>query len=33
MVRKLTVERTKEMANKYFNLNNMAKIVLMPEGK
>jgi zinc protease len=33
IVRKLTVERTKELANKYFNFNNLAKIVLMPEGK
>ncbi len=33
MVRKLTVERTKELANKYFNTDNMIKIVLMPEGK
>ena len=31
MVRKLNVARTKELANKYFNLNNMAKLVLMPE--
>jgi len=33
MVRKLSVERTKEMANKYFNLDNMARLVLMPEAK
>lgn len=33
MVRKLTVERTKEMANKYFNTDNMARLVLMPETK
>ncbi|GEO08648.1 M16 family metallopeptidase [Segetibacter aerophilus] len=33
MVRKLTVERTKELANKYFNFDNLTKIVLMPEGK
>lgn len=33
MVRKLTVERTKELANKYFNTNNLIKIVLMPEDK
>ncbi len=32
MVKKLTVARTKEMANKYFNTENMIKIVLMPEG-
>ncbi len=31
MVKKLTVERTKELANKYFNFNNLAKLVLMPE--
>lgn len=33
MVKKLTVDRIKEMANKYFNTENMIKIVLMPEGK
>ena len=33
MVKKLTVERTKELANKYFNPANMIKLVLMPEGK
>ena len=33
MVRKLTVERTKEIANKYFNEDNMVRLVLMPEGK
>lgn len=33
MVKKLTVERIKEMANKYFNTENMIKIVLMPEEK
>ncbi|MCW3106838.1 MAG: peptidase protein [Segetibacter sp.] len=33
MVTKLTVERTKEMANKYFNTDNMARLVLMPETK
>ena len=33
LVKKLTVERTKEMANKYFNTANMIKIVLMPEAK
>ena len=31
MVKKLTVERTKELANKYFNPANMIKLVLMPE--
>jgi zinc protease len=31
LVRKLTVTRTKELANKYFDLNNMAKLVLVPE--
>jgi zinc protease len=33
MVKKLTVERTKEIADKYFNTENMAKLVLMPESK
>ncbi len=33
MVKMLTVERTKELANKYFNTNNLAKLVLMPERK
>ncbi len=33
LVKKLTVERTKELANKYLNTNNMIKIALMPEGK
>ncbi|MCW3112389.1 MAG: peptidase protein [Segetibacter sp.] len=33
MVKKLTVERTKEMANRYFNFDNMVKLVLMPESK
>lgn len=33
MVRKLTVERTKEIANKYFNTDNMIRLVLMPEKK
>ena len=33
MVRKLTVERTKEIANKYFDTDNFAKLVLMPETK
>lgn len=33
LVRKLTVERTKELANKYFDTNNLVKIVLMPEDK
>lgn len=33
MVKKLTVERTKEIANKYFDENNMAKLVLAPENK
>ena len=31
IVKKLTVDRAKEMANKYFNPDNMAKLVLMPE--
>jgi zinc protease len=31
MVKKLTVERTKELANKYFNESNFLQFVLMPE--
>lgn len=31
MARKLTVARTKELANQYFDFNNVAKLVLMPE--
>jgi zinc protease len=31
MVKLLTVERTKELANKYFDPNNVIKLVLMPE--
>ena len=33
MVKKLTVARIKELANKYLNTANEVKIVLMPEGK
>jgi zinc protease len=33
LVKKLTVERTKELANKYFDMNNVVKLVLMPENK
>lgn len=33
IVRKLTVERTKELANKYFDDQNMIKLILMPEDK
>lgn len=33
MVKKLTVARTKELANKYLNTDNEVKLVLMPEGK
>jgi len=33
MVKKLTVARTKELANKYLNTDNEAKLVLMPENK
>jgi zinc protease len=33
MVKKLTVERTKELADKYFNFDNMVRLVLMPENK
>jgi zinc protease len=33
MVKKLTVARTKELANKYLNTDNEIKLVLMPEGK
>lgn len=29
--KKLTVDKTKELANKYFNENNLARLVLMPE--
>jgi zinc protease len=32
-VKKLTVEKTKELANKYFDDTNFARIVLMPEQK
>jgi zinc protease len=31
-VKQLTVERTKTLANQYFNERNMVKLVLMPEG-
>ena len=31
MINKLTVARTKELANKYFDTENMAKLILMPE--
>lgn len=31
LVKKLTVDKTKELANKYFDENNMAKLVLVPE--
>jgi zinc protease len=31
MVKQITVARTKEMANKYFNNDNVVKLVLMPE--
>ncbi|HEX8358211.1 MAG TPA: insulinase family protein, partial [Segetibacter sp.] len=31
MVKKLTVDRTKEIAIKYFNTDNMVKLTLMPE--
>lgn len=30
-LKKLTVERTKELANKYFNQDNFAKMILLPE--
>jgi len=33
LVRKLTVARTKELANKYFDTNNVIKLILMPENK
>lgn len=33
LIKKITVERTRELANKYFNEANMAKFVLLPEGK
>ena len=32
-IKKLTIARIKEMANQYLNTENMAKMVLMPEGK
>jgi zinc protease len=31
MVKRLTVERTKELANKYFDENNFLQFVLLPE--
>ena len=31
LLNQLTIERTKELANKYFNMDNYAKFVLMPE--
>jgi len=31
MVKKLTVDKTKELANKYFDETNMAKLILVPE--
>jgi zinc protease len=33
MVKQLTAARVKEMANKYFDMNNVVKLVLMPENK
>ncbi len=30
-LKKMTVARTKEMANKYFSLENFAKMILLPE--
>ena len=33
MAKKLTVERTKEIANKYFDMDNMARLVLDPQDK
>jgi zinc protease len=33
MVKQLTVARTKEIADKYFNTDNMVRLVLMPENK
>ncbi|HEX8460466.1 MAG TPA: insulinase family protein, partial [Segetibacter sp.] len=33
MVKKITVSRTKELANKYFDEKNMVRLVLMPENK
>ena len=32
MIKKLTVERTRAMANQYFDMSNMIRLVLMPEG-
>lgn len=31
LIKKLTIDKTKELANKYFNENNMAKLVLQQE--
>jgi zinc protease len=33
MVKQLTTARAKELANKYFDMNNVVKLVLMPENK
>lgn len=33
MIKKLTAARTKELANQYFNMENMVKLVLMPDVK
>ncbi len=33
LIKKLTVERTKELANKYFDETNVAKLILEPETK
>jgi zinc protease len=33
LARKLTVARTKELAEKYFDMNNVAKLILMPQDK
>ncbi len=33
LIKKITAERTKTLANQYFNEQNMAKLVLLPEGK
>jgi zinc protease len=32
-IKQITVERTKALANQYFNENNIVKLVLLPEGK
>ena len=33
LVKQMTIERSKQMANQYFNTNNMVKLILLPETK